>query len=413
MNKIGIVTKFEIVRQLKKPSFWVALLLLPVLIIGIVGISALSGYSTDSVMESAMSKVDGDAKIGITDAANVVEPKFFGEKIVAVSDKDKGLEQVKKGELDEYYIIEKDFLETRQIKGYVRQKEDEASLFSLMQSGNIMNILTSSAASRVAPADIIILSNSVSVDTTTLDANGEAVNTIGKAIIPFAVLAIFYVLICVFGNRMLMAVVEEKENRISEMILTAVSAKQLIIGKIIALIALGFLQMVVFMIPALVLLFVNRDNPAISGIIGMIEFDPASIAMNLALLIFSYFLFTGASTLVGSMMPTARDASQYIGIVMVGMILPLMFIGAILSPEPSFMTYFLSYFPLSTPIAMMIRNAVGLLPWYEFMIGLIEIGAFSALTIYLAAKSFQKNAINFSLTKFSFKPRKNWKKVRE
>lgn len=70
------------------------------------------------------------------------------------------------------------------------------------------------------------------------------------------------------------------------------------------------------------------------------------------------------------------------------------------------MTYALSYFPLSAPIAMMLRNAFGMLPWYEFMIGIIEIGAFSAITIYLATKSFQKNAINFSLPKIRLKKRK-------
>ena len=412
MSKIGIVTKFEIVRQLKKPSFWVALLLLPALIIGVIGLSALSGYSMDESIAKTVLETDDETKIGLTDKAEVVESTIYNDKIVTVEDEETGIEQVKKGELDEYYFIDSNFLETKEIKGYLRQKGETASLmFSSMMNGNISNILTVSAASRVAPADIIILSNSVSINTTTFDQNGEVANPLGKAIIPMAVLAIFYILICVFGNRMLMAVVEEKENRISEMILTAVSSKQLIMGKIIALILLGFLQMVVFMIPVIVLIFVNRDNPMISNIFGMIEFDPITLIMNVALLVFSYFLFTGACTLVGSMMPTARDASQYIGIVMVGMVLPLMFIGQIMSPEASFMTYFLSYFPLSAPIAMMLRNAFGLLPWYEFVIGVIEIGAFSAISIWLASKSFQKNAINFSLTKFSFKPRKSWKKV--
>jgi ABC-2 type transport system permease protein len=276
-----------------------------------------------------------------------------------------------------------------------------------MVSGNIRNILSASAMTRVDPKDVIILTNAINVKSTTLDENGEEVNVLGKAIVPIVVLAIFYILICVFGNRMLMAVVEEKENRISEMILTAVSARELIIGKIIALILLGFLQMIIFMIPAVIALFVYKDNPAISGLLGMIEFDPVTIAGNLALLVFSYFLFTGACTFVGSLMPTARDASQYIGIVMVGMVLPLFFINAMMTNEPSLMTYVMSYFPLSAPIAMMLRNAFGFLPWYEFIFGVLEIGIFSAAAIYLASKSFQKNAINFSITKFSFKRKKN------
>ena len=400
MNKIKTVVKFEVVRQLKKPSFWVSLLLLPLLMVGLVGISALSGYSTEEGLENALSKVS-DNKIAITDKAGVVSDLVLSEKIQKVDNKDEAIELVKKGEFDEYYYINEDFVETKKVEAYLKQTDD-TSLFA-SSTANLTNILNASAATRVNPKDVVILTNSVEVETTTFDEKGEVSNLIGKAAIPIMVLGVFYVLICVFGNRMLMAVVEEKENRISEMILTAVSSKELIIGKIISLILLGFLQMAVFMIPVIILAFVYKDNPMISSVLSNIEFDPVTVLANLALLIFSYFLFTGASTMVGAMMPTARDASQYIGIVMIGMVLPLMFMGAMMTSEPSFMTYFLSYFPLSAPIAMMLRNAFGLLPWYEFVFGIVEIGLFSVLVIYLASKTFQKNAINFSVAKFSLK----------
>ncbi len=409
MSKIGIVTKFEIIRQLKKPSFWIAVLLLPILLGGVIGLSILSSSSMDDEISDKNSKTDDTVKVGLIDDAKVVNKDVVPANVSFVEDKEKSIEAVKTGELDELYVIRNDFVESKEVESYVRKKSDETSLFGGVTSGNILSILSASAASRVDIKDVIILSNSVNVKTTTFDETGEEFNLLGKAIIPIAVLAIFYILICVFGNRMLMAVVEEKENRISEMILTAVSAKQLIIGKIIALILLGFLQMIIFLIPVIIAIFVYRDNPMVSGILGIIEFDPVTFIGNLALLVFSYFLFTGACTFVGSLMPTARDASQYIGIVMVGMVLPLMFIGTMMTSTPSLITYVLSYFPLSAPIAMMIRNAYGFLPWYEFIFGLIEIGIFSMLSIYLASRCFQKNAINFSVTRFSFKSRKRIK----
>ena len=66
--------------------------------------------------------------------------------------------------------------------------------------------------------------------------------------------------VCLCGNRFLLSVVEEKENRISEMILTAVSPKHLIVGKIIAMLVLGSIQMLAITIPVLLLIFANRDN---------------------------------------------------------------------------------------------------------------------------------------------------------
>ena len=217
-------------------------------------------------------------------------------------------------------------------------------------------------------------------------------------------------MICVFGNRLTMALVEEKENRISEMILTSVSAKNLVIGKILSLIALGFLQMVVFIVPAVAALIIYRDNPAISGILAQIDWDPVRILGNFALLLVSYFMFAGACTLVGSLMPTARDASQYIGIVMVGVVLPLIFMNNFIAGEPNIVTYILSYFPLSSPIALMMRNAFGNLPPYELILGIVELGVASFFVLRWTVKSFQKNAINFSVVKPHFGPRKSWKK---
>ena len=223
-------------------------------------------------------------------------------------------------------------------------------------------------------------------------------------------MCIFYLLICVFGNRLTMAVVEEKENRISEMILTAVSAKDLIIGKIIALITLGFVQIAVFIVPIIALVFIYRDNTMVSQFLSIIEINPFIITTSILLLLFSYFLFTGLCTLVGSLVPTARDASQYIGVVMLPLVSSAFFISDFMSTNPNFMVYFLSYFPLSAPIALMLRNAFGTLPPHELVIALVELAICSAIVIRWTVKSFQKNAIIFSVVNPKFKLRKSWKK---
>lgn len=396
MHKIWLVTKFETLRQLKKPTFWIALLFLPLMIIGFAGLSSFSSGSFGR--ELAMnSRKTNDNIIGFTDKSNTISDAVLTEKILKITSKEEGISRLKNGEISEYYYIPEDFSETKKVESYALEAE-EKTLFT-QSSGNITALLMSSAMTRVNPNDVAILTNQIKVENTTFSKTGEQTNLLGKAIAPIAILAIFYILICVFGNRMPMAVVEEKENRISEMILTAVSAKELMIGKIIALILLGLLQITVFVVPVLCLVFLNRENPMISNALSLIEFEPISIIANLTLLVFSYILFTGVSVLVGSMMPTARDASQYMAVVMISLMLPFFFLSEVTSTNATMLTYGLSYFPLSAPIAMMLRNAFGLLPWYEFALGLIEIGLFAVLSIFLAAKSFQKNAINFSLPK--------------
>ena len=104
------VAKYEIIRQLKKPAFWAATLLLPLLIGGIYFISFISTQSVDENPE-----IKEDTKIAITDEAGVFGPNA---PFIINGDKEYGIEMVKDGEVDLYFYIPKDFLETKKAEFY-------------------------------------------------------------------------------------------------------------------------------------------------------------------------------------------------------------------------------------------------------------------------------------------------------
>ena len=323
-----------------------------------------------------------------------------------VASKDEGIEKVKKSELNVFYYIPAGF--SKEVPAEYYSMAAETGLVSNLEVP-LRAILSASAMAETSPVNAAILSNSYQMKQTTLSESGGEVSLLGQAVVPLAILAVFFILVCVFGNRLLMAVVEEKENRISEMILTAVSARDLIIGKILALIALGFLQMTVFIVPAIAMVIINRENPMVASILSVATFDLPTILTNVLLLLFSYFFYVGASTLVGALVPTARDASQFIGPVIIGIMLPFYFMSLFMAGQNNIVLYLFSYFPLTAPTALMLRNAFGMLPWYELLIGLVELAVCSMLVIRLTVKTFQKNAINFSIVKLNLKPKRRWK----
>lgn len=386
------VAKFEIVRQLKKPAFWAAILLMPLLIGFIYFISFTFG--TESVNKNPT--VDENTKMAITDDAGVLSPEMA--KYVINGDKEYGIEMVKKGEVDLYFHIPENFVENKKVDFY--HISEGLELFNF--DGNIIKgILAQNAAMKVEPVDVISLTGDFEVVDNKLTASGEEANALGKAIIPLAILVVFFMFVALFGNRFLMATVEEKENRISEMILTTVSAKHLIVGKIIAMLALGAVQVVTFVVPVLILVFLNRENPMISAIVGSIEIDPVAISMNVVLFFASVFLYAGTCTFVGSLVSTARDASSFIGPAIIAMVFPLYFMQLFLATEPGAIVYFLTYFPLSAPIALMLRSGFGTLGTVEFIIGLVEVSICAIIMVRLAVTTFQKNAINFE----TFRPK--------
>lgn len=400
MSKIGTVYKFEMMRQLKKPSFWIMMLLFPLAICAILGISMLSGAGVDSAIESG--NFEGK-KIAVVDEANILgESKSM---FIDAGTVEAGIEGVKNKTYDIFYHVPADLVETNTIKIYDRA--EDAGLFSF-NSIPFANTLKYEVYKGLDLNQISIIENTLSYENIDFDENGEPVSILGRAIVPIAILAIFYILICVFGNRLTMALVEEKENRISEMLLTSLSAKELVIGKILSLITLGFIQIAILLIPVIAALIIFRDNQMVAGILSIIEINPGIVIGNIALLLVSYFLFAGACTLVGSLVPTARDASNYVGIAMIFIVAPLIMMGSFIGNDPNAATYIMSYFPLTAPIALMLRNAFGNLPTYELIIGIADLAVASVFILSLTVKSFQKNVINFSVAKPTFKKRKNW-----
>ena len=99
------------------------------------------------------------------------------------------------------------------------------------------------------------------------------------------------------------------------------------------------------------------------------------------------------------MVPTARDASQFIAPVIIGIMLPFYFMQSFFIAEPNFMVSFLTYFPLSAPTALMLRNAFETLSPFEFYLGLAEIIVLAVLSIRFTVRLFQKNAVNFEIIK--------------
>lgn len=394
-----IVTKFEIIRQLKKPSFWLSVLLIPAFF-GL--IAAISYFGSKDIKDGMASDTSGeDTRIAIVDEAGVL-PKE--NPFMLYETKDEGIEAVKNDEIDLFYYIPADFAEAKKVEFY--QVSEGLHLFD-SSAETIKGILSSFVASTLPEKDTLAITGGYEIETMQLSVDGEDTNILGRAIVPGIALVAFFLFLTLGGNRLTMTVVEEKENRISEMILTSVSPRTLIIGKMIAMIVLGFIQLLAVLIPIAVLIFLNRENPMVSSVLSMIELNPPMIIASVLLFFFSILLLAGALTFIGAFTPNAKDASNFMAPVILGTVFPFYFTRVFLAGEVTFVLEFLTFFPLSAPMSLMFRNTLGTLSVPELIIGLIEIASISILMIYLTMKTFQKNAINFEVALPKFLKKKN------
>ena len=303
-----------------------------------------------------------------------------------------------------YFYIPKDFTETKKAEFY--HISEGLEIFNY--DGNILkSLMMQDVATRVDELDILALTGEYEIVDNKINTDGEESNALGKAIIPFAVGIVFFAFIALCGNRFLLTVVEEKENRISEMILTSVSSKSLIVGKIIAMLILGLIQILALIIPVLIIVFINRDNQIINSVVSMIEIDPMTIILSLILFVASSVFYAGTCTFVGSLVSTAKDASSFIGPAIIVMVLPLYFMQMFMMTDANVVVQIMTFFPFSAPIALMMRIGFGTISMVEYCIGILVVVVSAVVMIRLAVVTFQKNAINFGTFKLKLSKRLN------
>ncbi len=382
-----VVTKFEFMRQIKKPSFWASIVLFPLLMFGI----GLIGFLVGNDSAANANKYDENATIAIVDDAQLLpeEAPFMID-----GDRERGVDMVKNKEVDLFFYIPADFAESKNVEFY--HISETIDVFGA-EANAIKTILNQYLAMNLDPAVVMAITGSFSVANNPLTASGEPSNALGRAIIPIIFALLYVIFMILFGGRLLMTVVEEKENRISEMILTSVSAKHLIVGKIFSMLLLGAIQILAFAVPFLILFFIFRDNAMVEQIVSTIAIDPLNLILTILLFVFSVLFLVGVCTFVGAVVPSAKDASQFIGPIVIGTVFPLYFMQAFFAPEPSIFVEFLTYFPLSAPMAIMLRNAFGTITATGLIVGLLEILVMSIFVIRVTVRTFIKNAINFSV----------------
>ncbi|MDO4870739.1 MAG: ABC transporter permease [Candidatus Saccharibacteria bacterium] len=405
MHNLSTVIKFEILKQIRKPLFWVAIFAFPVIMIVFGGISFLS---TKMAMEQDTKNQDQASqsikKILVSDQSKLVKLELLAplETIPISETGDQALNKLNQSDAQAMIIFSSNPAKD-ETQVYIKyQKSDSAT----SQLGNGLatlatTALRSSVSSNLSPQITSILSlKSLPTVSHIIGENGKAYNPYLKMITPGIFLAIFFIIFTITGNQMLVATTEEKENRVAEMILTTVQTKTLIIGKIIALTILGFIQIFALLAPIIIMYFIAGKYlnfpPILNMIFANIQFSFWPTFFGITFLIFGFLMTTGLIVLIGSLFPTAQDASQFFTPIIFSMIIPFYFLQAIVSGVSSPIVTFMSYFPFSAPMTLLMRNMAGSLSVSEGIIGLIVIIVSTIIAMLLAVKAFRQGAFEYS-----------------
>jgi ABC-2 type transport system permease protein len=390
MHNLRTVFSFEVIRTLQKKSFWITALSFPIVISLVIGIIFFSNQATE---QAASDTQNQKFSLAITDPGNLISSQIIDRlHIQKITDKEKGITQVKSGILDAYFYYPQ-AINTQKVEVYAK----DVGLFDNNRYlGTASAILSQSTTSTVDPKVLAILQNKITFGTTTYK-DGAEYDGIKQLIAPGIFLILFYILIAMFGNQMLTSTTEEKENRVIEMILTTIKARTLIIGKILSLIVLAMIQVVIILIPLILIYLQFGSELALPNIdLRNLPLDATRILIGALLFAASFMLFTGLLVALGAAMPTAKEASGFFGVIMIFIFGPLYAFSLFISAPHSSIVTFLSFFPLTAPIPLMLRNAVGNLSLSEAAIGIGILTLSAVAVLAVAIRLFRYGALEYS-----------------
>ncbi len=386
------VAKFEYLKTIKKKSFWLATLFLPLFIGVIALVSGLSSVEAAKQMEKPASFT----KIFVYDPQTVINPAFFVAPYEITKDVEASKNFVKNDKTTALVMLSDNYYTDLSSTFYYRKDADFMGTASLPSVINAF--IKQSAISGISnPGVINILNGSPTSTSYTYDENGNMVKEgFEKYLLPIASLVIFFMSVYISSGFLLQSVSAEKENRMIETILSIVDKKSLMFGKMIGLMGVMFTQLSTWLIFGLGIYKVVMTKFSLPIPIDFNNIDLSLLPLNIFLIFMGFLFFAAIMIGTGAVGTGAEDSRNLSSIFIILSIFPMYLMQILLTNPNGVLSVVLSYFPFTSFMVLLIRNSFGALPTLELIIGIGTSILYVVIAMFLALKLFELGCLMFN-----------------
>ncbi len=383
MNKTLLIFKHELRHAIKRKGFIIMTLIVPVLALLAIGVFQL-------ISASAGPTVVETTTIGYVDEADGFDQHTTQGNIelVGFNTQDEATAALINGDVSEYFVIPADYTSTGVINRYTLERELETPRAIATA---IKNFLTSNLLSeKVPPETIYLVEAPLNLTVTRLTETGEVATEqggFGNIIIPgiFALLLAFSLLLS--STNLVQGLGDEKESRLIEVLLSSVSARQLLTGKVLGLGTAGLVQVVVWL--ASLPLLLNLASSSFGGFFETIQLPANFIVLGIVYFVLGYSLFAALSAGVGAISPSAREGQQLATIYTLLAFVPLWTSSILFVFPNSPIWVVLTIFPVTAPMAVMLRLGVTGIAAWELAVSIAVLVLSIILVMFLASRAFR------------------------
>lgn len=210
---------------------------------------------------------------------------------------------------------------------------------------------------------------------------------VGLLLTPILFVTIFMVAAQTTSGYLMSGVVEEKSNRIMEILITTVTPTQLLGGKIIGLGGLGLMQLVIWGALAGVAALVAQATG--SALLSAIYISPDMALAGLVFFILGYFFLATVMASIGAIVGSEQESRQYAGIFSLLLAIPFFALVTFITEPNGPVPTLLSLIPLTAPTAMVMRMTFITVPPEQMLLSIALLIVMNVFILWGAARVFR------------------------
>ncbi len=382
MRNIWRVLSYEYLRHVRRKRFILVVLSMPLMLLVLFAVAILS------VLLQFNSHPVGYVDLpGLLKQASQAGEGFSSVDIIPYENLAAADTALNAGKIQAYYVLQPDYMQTGTVDLVANKRPGDNidSEFSSFLRDHLIRSQPAAAALRLQEGD--------HVDVRSL--NGERQMNSGQwlqLVLPFAAGILFILVVNMSGGYLLQAVVEEKENRTMEMVITSVSPGELMAGKIIGNLGVGLTQILIWVFfPLLAFLLFRNLIPGID----QMQLDPLVVALLVLTLVPAFILVAALMATIGATATEAREAQQIAGLFTLPLVSPFWFTNSLITHPNGPVSLVMSLFPLTAPIALPLRAAFTVVPLWQIVFSVSLLILCAALALWLSGRAFRMGMLRY------------------
>jgi ABC-2 type transport system permease protein len=418
MRNIWLVIKREYLERVRQRSFIVLTLLLPAIMIGAFVIPAKLSRMKSSTMKKLV-VVTSTPQFGeIVRQQLLTASKPDDEAVGSNKDKDKDkdkedeyedkpgrdyaievdanaseaertalLSRVNSGDIDGFLWLSDDAVAARKVTYYGRESGGFLEKSWLKDQVDRAILLKELAQRGVSGGQVDELLKPVKLETMRVEGGKETkANDKGMFFTIFAMVMLLYTAVIFYGVSVMRAVLEEKNSRVMEVLLSSATSTELMAGKLIGVGAVGLTQIAIWIVmagayalPAL----------AASASTGEIRIAPLTLAAFALFFVLGYLLYSSVYAAIGAVITSEQEGQQLQFIIILPLIVSVFMMGPVMRAPDAPVAVWTSMVPFFSPVLMYLRIAVQPPPVWQIALSLLLLVGTIAGILVLCARIYR------------------------